>query len=278
MGTLKGITMVALLCLLPGGVSCRGVSRPADAGKDAARPWNDSIEAILLPQTPKGMPEQLIYRKSYVCSYNSENRCANWSAWVLTREHANGPYRRRDVHIEGYYLEDEEGVAGRQRLSDWNKVEGYDHGHLCPSGDNKWDLEAMYETYFLSNMCVQNRMLNQGPWENLESRCREWAKRFGELYIVTGPVFYDKEHKTTGTGLHVPDAFFKVVLCLKGTPKAIAFLYDNITPQPRENLDSHVYNIDEIEALTGLDFFRILNDNLENALESGSDIKEWRVY
>lgn len=41
------------------------------------------------------------------------------------------------------------------------------------------------------------------------------------------------------------------------------------------NLKSYVKSVDVIESLTGIDFFYDLYDDLENKLESKSDIIDW---
>lgn len=234
---------------------------------------------ILLPKQRDNSDGVILERKSYYCSYNKDYRCANWSAWYLPKTHADGPYKRNNLNIPGNYLEDDPSLDGRQLLSDWYGISGYDHGHLCPSGDNKWSLEAMKQTFFLSNMCVQNSSLNQGAWENLESSCRGWAKKFGGLYIVTGPVFTNKIVKKIGNNLSVPDQFFKVVLDIESkNPKAIGFLYDNSAPSEKEKIESHVKTVDQIETITGFDFFSGLADSLENRIESNADIKDWIIY
>lgn len=242
-------------------------------------PIIDYERELLLPLQVIKRPEFIIQRKSYICSYNKETRCANWSAWYLPKEHADGPYKRKELKIAGNYIEDESSLEGRQLRSDWDGVFNYDHGHLCPSGDNKWDREAMRQTFYLSNMCVQNSSLNQGPWEHLESTCREWAKKFQSIYIVSGPVFKTKPIKTIGSGLPIPDSFFKVVLCMDtDEPKAIGFIYDNSDPGDGDRLANHALSVDEVEIITGYDFFSVLPDELESKIESHYSLNEWKIY
>lgn len=240
-------------------------------------PWTSpACDSSLLNVKSKNTPEIILKRKTYICSFNHQTRCANWSAWYLEKEHADGPYKRKDLQIKSSYLEDERTIKGRQRLSDWRNTPGYDHGHLCPSGDNKYDLEAMRQTFYLSNMCVQNSALNQGPWEHLESTCRQWAKSNGGIYIITGPVYSHSKIKRTHSGIAIPDKFFKVVLCMEGTPKAIGFIYDNTTPKKGDKTEQHVCTIDEIERLTGFDFFASLPDEQEAQLEATSNFSCWK--
>lgn len=231
--------------------------------------------ALEIPQGNTFNSDQLLQRKSYICLYDSAKRCAKWSSWHLTKEHADGPYKRKQLHIQGGYLEDGDNLINRQLLSDWTDVKGYDHGHLCPSGDNKWDLDAMKQTFYLSNMCVQNSQLNQGPWERLESTCREWAKKFGELYIICGPIFEKSSNYSIGNNLHTPNAFFKVVYRPNPEPLGIGFVYDNITPDIDDKLEMHTKSIDEIESITGYDFFWSLPDDIENEVEASADLKMW---
>jgi endonuclease G len=68
----------------------------------------------------------------------------------------------------------------------------------------------MYESFLLSNVCPQHPTLNSGVWNQIEIACRTWAERYGDIYIVSGPVFYNQEHETIGSNkVVVPEAFFK---------------------------------------------------------------------
>ncbi len=71
----------------------------------------------------------------------------------------------------------------------------------------------------------------------------------------------------------VPEAFFKVVLCLQGTPKAIGFIYKN-TDGNRPK-DAYVNSIDQVERITGIDFFPNLPDNIENKVEAEKNLDDW---
>ena len=73
----------------------------------------------------------------------------------------------------------------------------------------------------------------------------------------------------------MPEAFFKVVLCLKNEPKAIGFICRNVSTKGRKKTD-YVNTVDEIERITGMDFFSLLPDNIEQQIEGHADIKEWK--
>jgi endonuclease G len=111
----------------------------------------------------------------------------------------------------------------------------------------------------------------------LESACRRWAKKEGRIYIVCGPVFNAKKHRTIGKDIKVavPDSFFKVVMSnRKNAEKAIGFYYNNTGE--RQTMGDAVRSVDEIEELTGMDFFHTLDSKLERRIEANAKLTEWR--
>ncbi len=230
------------------------------------------ISDIETPRICNNIAEQILKRTGYTCSYNQDTRNANWVAWHLTKEHTDGPWSRKGLP----YIEDSDVIGAKQELSDWyNHNLNIDHGHLCPAGDNKWDKEAMIESFLLTNMCPQNSKLNQGIWETLESRCRGWAKQYGEVYITAGPIFYSKNYKTIGDNkIGIPDAFYKVVLCLNKKPRALGFIFPNVEPE-YDNIKDYMYSVDEVENITKIDFFHNMEDSIENIIEASSNLNNW---
>ena len=213
--------------------------------------------------------EMILKRKGYVASYNPDLKIPNWVAWHLTAAHADGDVRR----FNGY-LEDEDVPTPRATQEDY-KGSGWSHGHMCPAGDNKWDEQAMQETFLLTNMCPQDRSLNSGLWNRIEMDCRKWAKKYGDVYIVCGPVLLNREHETIGPNkVVVPEAFFKVILCLQGTPKAIGYIVRN--NEGKKKRDQFINTVDEVERITGFDFFPALPDDIESEVEAHASIDDWR--
>lgn len=212
--------------------------------------------------------ETVLKKKAYMVSYNQNTKCPNWVAWKLTAEHADGELKRKN----GFH--EEEGIpAPRATLQDY-KGSGWSRGHMCPAGDNKWDEEAMYESFSLVNVCPQNARLNSGVWNSVEMDCRKWAKRYGEVYIVCGPVYMNKEHEVIGENeVVVPEAFFKVVMCLTGKPKAFGIIVKNTEGTKKRDL--YYNSIDEVERITGYDFFPALPDDIENKVEAKANINDW---
>ncbi len=236
---------------------------------DKERPKGMEIPAVI-----DGRPEQLLLRDGYIVSYNKDWKIANWVAWRLTKAHTYGDNKRDEMEFK----EDTEVPFPRATDEDYY-TSRYDRGHLCPSGDNKWDRRAQIQSFLFTNVCPQNHGLNKGDWNDIEMQCRDWARKYGDIYIVTGPVFYHGVQNTIGKNkVAVPDALFKVVLCTKNYARAIGFLVPN--KGGHHNLKEYVTSVDEIERLTGIDFFPNLKDDTENRVEAADDddmVKDWNV-
>ena len=145
---------------------------------------------------------------------------------------------------------------------------------MCPAADCKWSKEAINQSFLLTNMCPQDHELNGGDWENLEDKCRKWTKKYGDIYIVAGPIFYDGVKKTFGANkIAIPDAFYKVALCLQGEPKALGFIYPN--DAEKHPMSQSVCSVDDVEKITSIDFFSSLPDELEKTIESNYNLKMW---
>lgn len=223
-----------------------------------------------MPAPLKDRPEQILKRKGYTTSYNSKTKNPNWVAWHLTKSHTYGSFQRKDE----MFTVDEDAKGGRATDNDYYNSR-YDRGHMCPAGDNKWDKQAMEESFLFTNICPQNHGLNKYEWNDLEILCRDWAREYGAIDIVCGPIYNQKsEQKTIGRNkVWVPDAFFKVVLCRQGSPKAIGFIYRN--EGVKQKMEDAVYTVDEIEQLTGMDFFPVLDDKTEDRIEAKASLSEW---
>lgn len=222
------------------------------------------------PNIPKDVPSFFISHKGYALSFNLTTHCPNWVAWKLTKDMTNGRWARSNDYrsdrlVPFDHRVDEKSFSGS----------GYDRGHMCPAGDMSWDSEAMSATFYMSNMCPQAPVLNQKWWERLESACRRWANQEGEIYICCGPIYKDFEHTISSyPTVTVPSAFFKVIISLcPDREKGIGFFYLN--NDSRQTMTDAVRTIDEIEELTGYDFFPILDDDLENKIESMSNLNKW---
>jgi len=230
-----------------------------------------------IPARLTDRPEKILKREGFTVSYNKTSKTPNWVAWHLTKAHTYGRFQRN----EQMFSIDEDVPTPRATDNDYYNSR-YDRGHLCPAGDNKWDKEALRQSFLFTNICPQNHGLNKNAWNDLEIQCREWARQYGAIDIVCGPIYRNvKDYKSPPASLKtigrnkvwVPDAFFKVILCRKGQPKALAFIYENRGGTQR--MEDCLTTVDEVERLTGIDFYPALADNIENKVEAESNYNEW---
>lgn len=221
-----------------------------------------------------GKREMLLFKTQFVISYNIETLCPNYVCWCLTSDRCKGDAERSDNFKGDPSLSE----ATRVETYDFNNS-GYDRGHMCPAADNRNDEQAMDESFFMTNVCPQNHNLNEGDWNELEKQCRRWAKNYGPLYICCGPIFDSDSPRTIGKRkemkVSVPDRFFKVILSLDRVPKAIGFIYPNAATS--KEMRSYAVSVDEVEKITGLDFFPQLPDDQETELESRFNPASWGI-
>ena len=245
------------------------IGQPDTDGSEPLIIKNSSDSSFICKPAPlSNISEQLIEKSFFIVSYNRDTKCPNWVAWHLTAEHTDGPIGR----LSNFY-EDEDVPEPRATLADYRKS-GWSRGHMCPAGDNKWDEQAMYESFALTNVCPQSASLNSGLWNSIEIDCRKWAKKYGDVYIVCGPIFLNKEHETICENkVAVPEAFFKVVLCLTGKPKAFGFIVRNTEGNMKK--DVYYNSVDQVERITGIDFSPALPDDIENKVEAEANINDW---
>lgn len=230
------------------------------------------------PSSEKGLTDVRIcqdvtplQRYAYKVWYSETMRIPLAVSWYLTKDHTYGKSQRKSFS----FMPDDD---TRNPVTTFDYMQsGYDRGHMCPAGDNKWNRTAQEQTFLMTNICPQNHNLNKNDWNDLEQLCRTWACRYNRIYIVCGPVLRGNTHKTIGRERNkriiVPEAFYKVVLRTGKHPAAIGFVYENNgSNQPMRQV---VRSVDEIEQLTGIDFFSALDDDVEKRIEAKSDLSDW---
>ena len=218
--------------------------------------------ALEIPIMKSSAGGQILKRRGYTLSYNADYKTPQWVAWELTKKETKGKEGRTDK-----FLPDPDVRGAKAYTGDYTKS-GYDRGHMAPAADMKWSRKAMEESFYMSNICPQNPNLNRGDWNDLEEKSRQWAKKYGAVYIACGPIYDNKRPKRIGNNkVAVPDAFYKVVLINdKKNPKAIGFIFPN--KAGHKPLKKYVVTVDSVEKRTNIDFFSALPDEIENKIEA----------
>lgn len=261
---LGGLVVAFLLV----GIVVMGSRKPIGVVNETPEGGKNISSSMEIPVSRAEKKQTVKKRFAYTVSYNHETRQPNWVAWVLTASHCTGDVQRMA------FEDDDDMPLPKGCKSDYYNS-GFDKGHMCPAGDNKWSVKAMQDCFLMTNMCPQNHGLNAGVWNSIEQQCRSWAKKYGKVYIVCGPVFLNKQHRKLGKNkVVVPDAFFKVVLRVGKEPQALGFICRNQSQKGKKKND-FLNSVDEVERITGYDFFSELPDDIEKRVEAKADLSQW---
>lgn len=221
-----------------------------------------TIQQMEIPVMSAKKQGQVIHRTGYTLAYDAKTRTPQWVAWELTKKETQGTVERSND------FQPDPDVKGAKVVTKDYSHSGYDRGHMAPAADMKWSKKAMMESFYMSNICPQDHNLNTSDWSELENKSRQWARRYGKVYIVCGPIYNGKRNEYIGDHrVKVPDAFFKVVLINEKKKQcAMGFYFENEAGERK--LQEYLVPVDRLEQLTGMDFFSALPDNLEDRLEA----------
>ncbi len=220
---------------------------------------------------PRSKSRQVVQHKYFSLGYNELHEQADWVAYVLTRERLNENKFERPDRFE----DDPLVKTGSASWYDY-RGSGYDRGHLVPAADMSFDEKALNETFYMSNISPQARDFNKGVWKELEELTRDWARKFKKLYIVTGPILEKGGKGSIGKNeVTIPTAYYKVLLDISEPEmKGIAFVIPNEVSY--EPLFKYAKSIDEVEKMTGINFFpELMSNELEKAIESKYNLDLW---
>lgn len=218
-----------------------------------------------------GVPSETnlcLYKAGFSIGYSYKYRQAVWVAYTLTSDNLSAKQFRRkdrfsvDPEIKFYPVHPRD-----------YRNSGYDKGHLAPAADMTYSINSMNDSFLMSNISPQIPGCNRGIWKRLENQVRKWAIKEKRLYIITGPIFTPPTEVITNTAIPIPTAFYKVVLDLTPPMKMIGFIVPNQTSKRR--VVSFAVCVDQVEQITGYDFFNELDDKLEKQLEQSCDISLW---
>ena len=253
-----GVLLAALLPTYGLAQGHRGLGEPA-------------LDRSLMELPAISQNDVILVYNGFVVNYNTKWLIPNWVAYELTAEEVAGQVPRR----KGFGMDVD--YTGKQAMREDYSSTGWDKGHMAPSADMKWSQASMSESFYLTNICPQDEELNKGDWNYLEKQVRRWARDFGKVWVVTGPIIGSNRYGIIGDrGVTVPDSFFKAVLAEKnGKYRSIAFIMDN--DDKRYWLDECAVTVNGLEAMLGMDFFPLLPDTVEEDVESQLRLRDWGI-
>ncbi|MCR4811856.1 MAG: DNA/RNA non-specific endonuclease [Bacteroidales bacterium] len=204
----------------------------------------------------------------FTTQYNPTTLQPDWVMYTLTAQQVE--MTRHTPKVERNFQPDPELALPQASNEDYHNS-GWVRGHMARRQDMKWSVQAVVESDYFTNICPQNKEMNNGVWHRIENHARILAKRYGSVDIVCGPLFYDGNDSVIGPNhVRVPDAFFKAFLVLKNDVYySVAFLCPNDSCN-RQMTDVAVC-INKIEDISGHDLFPLLPDDEEELVEGRVD-------
>ena len=215
----------------------------------------------------------LMEKPQYCLSYNRDDRRPNWVSWHLDTSWLGSTPRQDDFR------------ADDTLPSSWYHVQatdysgsGYDRGHMCPSGDRTNSVATNSATFLMTNMIPQAPDNKQITWASLESYCRTLANQGNELYIISGG--WGTSGYAGAGMIAIPTYTWKVIIVLPNgnndvsrvttSTRTIAVIMPN---QNNINSDWTTFrtSVDDVEGLTGYDFFSNVPVDVQAAIESQVD-------
>lgn len=166
----------------------------------------------------------------------------------------------------------------------FSSISGYDRGHQIPSADRTISTTANNQTFYFTNITPQLGLLNQQLWNNLEEQVRGWMNGCDTLYVVTGAILKTKggsevvKYATDSYGgkVAVPNYYYKVLLRLKNNNyDAIGFWLEHRSYGDIQPNASMAKSVDQIEQLTGFDFFASLPKAIQDGAEATLSPTNW---
>ena len=195
--------------------------------------------------------------RNYTLGWSQDHYVALWVAYPLCSMYTNKTVNRTDAWAY-------DPVLGKAYSSAPFSGYGgsYARGHQLPSADRLCSYDANAQTFYGSNMTPQLNAHNEGIWQELETKVRTIANKSDTTYVVTGCIVAGSKTTTTdsdGNRMTVPAAYFKALLrytkaSTLGQWNAAAFYLEHRSYS--ESIGKqHSMSIDELEKITGLDFF-----------------------
>lgn len=231
----------------------------------------------------------LLEKSQYVLSYCSTKNQANWVSWHLDPSWLGSTPRQDD------FREDTTLPAGFYQVQETDyqfATYGFDRGHHTASADRTATVPDNSATFLMSNMMPQSPDNNQGPWNNMEQDLRTLVTGSGkELYIVMGGAgtggttasgTFNNIVTPSGQQINVPNQVWKVIIVLDRaagddvarvttSTRVIAVIMPNTSGIRNNDWRQYRVSVDQVETLTGFNFFSNVPDNIENVIESTVD-------
>ncbi len=226
--------------------------------------------------------------RNYTAYYDTATWSSLWVAYPLAAGHSG------DVSWKQWAYVPDLDESIQVNLVSHSYNDNYSKGHQIAKSDRDATADMVKQTYYVINSVPQIQdKFNGSIWASLETAIQTEAASYGDsLYVTTGPVYQTvggsetikyTTAKDDTKQIPVANYFFKVVLKVKRTDgqitgaKAVGFWFEHKEYNDR-NYQNYTKTVDQIEELTGWDFFTNLSDDLESAAETNSSWTDFQNF
>ncbi len=225
----------------------------------------------------------IVRHPQYTASYNPARGTPNWVSYDLELTHF-GDEDRCDCFTSDPALPE---TVTRLTTADYTDAGafhgfGIDRGHLVRSFDRTSGSLDNAVTYLFTNIVPQAADMNQGPWAVLENFLGDLA-RFDdrEVYVITGVAGNTGTLKNQGRVV-IPASTWKVAVVMPrnlGLNAVVDYRDLDVYAVDMPNTagirnvpwQTYLTTVDAIEAVSGYDLLALLPDEVEAAVESGTE-------
>ncbi len=226
--------------------------------------------------------------RNYTAYYDTGTYSSLWVAYPLAKGHSGSLERP-----SSWYFAPEISESSQVDLTGSSYNDNYSRGHQIPNGDRNGVSWMQKQTFYVINSVPQIQDgFNGKIWNALENAVRGAIPSGDSLYVATGPVYKTvggsetvkyTSAKDDSKRVPVANYFFKVVLKVERSggqitdAMAVGFWFEHKVYSD-SNYEAYAVSVDEIEKMTGYDFFANLPDAIESVAEqnaSWSKFSSW---
>jgi len=214
---------------------------------------------------------RILNRGQFVVGWSDRLKHPVWCAYHVRQE---APY---DAGERPNFARDRS-IPAAPAPGDYTKS-GYDRGHMVPNYAivTRYGNNERKKTFLMSNIAPQTPALNRGVWRDVEHRIADlWTARYGEIWVIVGCISGSGE-TLSGTSVDVPTAYYQLLVAQEGMDvRSLAMLFDQSVPW-NEWAANNIVTVDELEELTGLDFYPELPSFIQDPLEADLPTRLWPI-
>jgi DNA/RNA endonuclease G (NUC1) len=234
------------------------------------------------PQDDDPTDDMILERPQFTSSWNPNRGAPNWVAYEIDPSHF-GDEDRCDCFTMDDMLPSSLPRLDTNDYTGAGAFHGYgiDRGHLARSFDRTAGSLDNATTFYFSNIIPQAADNNQGPWAALENDLGNRARsQDREVYVLAGAYGNKGTLKNEGKVV-IPTHTWKVALIMPRDQgladvrdyrdvEVIAVIMPNEPGIRNVDWNSYRVTVDTVEAASGYDLLALLEDDVEQAVESGT--------